>query len=64
MHSIMNPRFDSLRTKSKVAWTEQVKGAKSCGGNGQSSCTQSVDGHATVTIKRLFLHRTVRSYAK
>ena len=64
LHSIMNPRFYYLRNHTQVAWTVPVEGAKSCGGNGQLSCMQSVTGHATITIKRLLLHYTHNSYKK
>lgn len=64
LHSNLNPRLYALRTKAQVGWTVPVEGATPCAGNGQVSCTQTVSGHATVTIKRLFLYRTKRSYAK
>ncbi len=64
LHTNVNPHLYELRTKARVGWTVPVDGAARCAGNGQVSCTQTVSGHATVTIKRLFVYRTKRSYAK
>jgi hypothetical protein len=64
LHSNINPHLYELRRKARVGWTVPVDGATPCSGNGQVSCTQTVSGHATVTIKRRFLYRTKRSYAK
>jgi hypothetical protein len=64
LHSNLDPRHYELRTNARVGWTVPVDGAASCSGNGTVSCSQTVSGDATVTIKRLFLYRTERSYAK
>jgi hypothetical protein len=64
LHTGLSPRFYALRTKPQLAWSVPVNGAAPCPDSGQLSCTQTVTGVAHIAIKRLFLYRTKRSYAK
>lgn len=64
VNSSVDQKFRILQTESDVVWKVPVKADGSCASEGQTTCTQSVTGTARITMKRLFLYKTRRSYAK
>jgi len=64
LNSSVDQKFRILQSEDNVVWKVPVTGHGACESDGQSTCTQSVSGSARITMKRLALYRTRRSYAK